>query len=456
MKRSREEQNLFKKISIEEHKYTTLVIACQNGEVDVVAFLIEKGADIDKVSGPFNETPLFAACKGNHIGVVEYLLERGADKDKVSGYKNETPLLLACEMCHLDLVVLLVTAGADIDKKASTEHGKSPLIAACDLGDLDMVSFLVNQGADIEQACRKHGKTPLIMACDWGLLDMVTLFVDRGVDIEKAGTHDGRTPLIAACGKGRLDVVQLLVKKGAEKDKPSVPPSVIPTVGIWQCPPRYPRWTPISIACSEGHLEIVRFLFSEGIDINHAALPAVEISDADRVDRVKRGYQRPEVKGHIGWNPPLYEACLRGRSEVVRFLLSKGVDRDNVSDNGITPLFVVCSRKHLELVETLLTAGADTNKGIMSGPRILVTPLHDVLTVVQIESQAGGRGLEHSDSEYWKIAEFLVKQGADINYLDHEGRTPLDLLPLDDPRRSQLQDLHNFYLEEVSCLPVLK
>ena len=422
MKRSREEQNLFKKISIEEHKYTTLVIACQNGEVDVVAFLIEKGADIDKVSGPFNETPLFAACKGNHIGVVEYLLERGADKDKVSGYKNETPLLLACEMCHLDLVVLLVTAGADIDKKASTEHGK----------------------------------TPLIMACDWGLLDMVTLFVDRGVDIEKAGTHDGRTPLIAACGKGRLDVVQLLVKKGAEKDKPSVPPSVIPTVDIRQCPPRYPRWTPISIACSEGHLEIVRFLFSEGIDINHAALPAVEISDADRVDRVKRGYQRPEVKGHIGWNPPLYEACLRGRSEVVRFLLSKGVDRDNVSDNGITPLFVVCSRKHLELVETLLTAGADTNKGIMSGPRILVTPLHDVLTVVQIESQAGGRGLEHSDSEYWKIAEFLVKQGADINYLDHEGRTPLDLLPLDDPRRSQLQDLHNFYLEEVSCLPVLK
>ena len=77
--------------------------------------------------------------------------------------------------------------------------------------------------------------------------------------------------------------------------------------------PRGVRCTPFSMACEKGHLEIVRFLLSEGINIDQAA----EDEHGDT---------------------PLYRACVHNRLEVVQFLVNKGADTNKASRDGKTPL----------------------------------------------------------------------------------------------------------------------
>ena len=63
--------------------------ACKNGNEDLVKYLINHGADINKVNEA-GETPLFNACSGKNGNLVKYLIEQGVDinKEKIGG---ETP-----------------------------------------------------------------------------------------------------------------------------------------------------------------------------------------------------------------------------------------------------------------------------------------------------------------------------------------------------------------------------
>ena len=54
---------------------TPLYIACKNGNINVVKYLVENGADINKKNKD-KWTPLFIACYKEHIPIVKYLVER--------------------------------------------------------------------------------------------------------------------------------------------------------------------------------------------------------------------------------------------------------------------------------------------------------------------------------------------------------------------------------------------
>lgn len=81
---------------------TALHEAAQAGRPDVVAALLDKGADINAKSDRknneqpdyCNKTPLHLAAEGGHSRVVRLLLERGADINAVT-LSNETPFHLA-------------------------------------------------------------------------------------------------------------------------------------------------------------------------------------------------------------------------------------------------------------------------------------------------------------------------------------------------------------------------
>ena len=60
----------------DEHGQTPLFIACQNGHVDLVRLLLDKGAEVDRAaSGRWNEgqTPLYIAKENGHSAVVALL-----------------------------------------------------------------------------------------------------------------------------------------------------------------------------------------------------------------------------------------------------------------------------------------------------------------------------------------------------------------------------------------------
>ena len=65
------------KPSISDH-HTPLQTAARYGRDDVVAFLIEKGADVNVADG-YGYTPLHLAAKGGFLNVVKQLVKAGAN-----------------------------------------------------------------------------------------------------------------------------------------------------------------------------------------------------------------------------------------------------------------------------------------------------------------------------------------------------------------------------------------
>lgn len=105
---------------------TPFFAAAKNGQRDIVAFLLDKGAFVDE-KNIFDETPLFVACENGHLETAQLLLEKGAALNAQSKEKI-TPLHSACKNGHKEVVNLLLEQGAIFNTKDL--WGYSPLEAA--------------------------------------------------------------------------------------------------------------------------------------------------------------------------------------------------------------------------------------------------------------------------------------------------------------------------------------
>merc|ERR1712029_847480 len=104
--------------------FTPLMLAVQNGHVQIVQALLKKAANTEVVSQTLGWTPLVLGISYGHTEVVKVLLEAGANHE--NGDKNgKTPLMLASLYGHLGVVKQLLAAGADYLKEDA--HGKTAI-----------------------------------------------------------------------------------------------------------------------------------------------------------------------------------------------------------------------------------------------------------------------------------------------------------------------------------------
>ena len=73
-----------------------------------------------------NWTPLYSAVKNNSLEMVQYLLEKGAQVNLPSSQGVSSPLLIAAYNNNVEMVSLLLNAGADPDAKLSNKHPRFP------------------------------------------------------------------------------------------------------------------------------------------------------------------------------------------------------------------------------------------------------------------------------------------------------------------------------------------
>ena len=90
---------------------TILHDMAQKGNLETARLLIEHGAMLDPVDDDYQSTPLGMAARWGHIEMVKYLLESGADINK-AGAKSATPLKWAQKKGHKEIEKLLLDAGA--------------------------------------------------------------------------------------------------------------------------------------------------------------------------------------------------------------------------------------------------------------------------------------------------------------------------------------------------------
>jgi hypothetical protein len=102
---------------------TTLMTAAYGGDKEVVADLVERGADLEArdVDG---YTPLMYAANAGHVRAAEILLEAGAEVNAADN-QGSTPIMFAAQHGHAELVRVLIGAGAGVNARGT--HGLTAL-----------------------------------------------------------------------------------------------------------------------------------------------------------------------------------------------------------------------------------------------------------------------------------------------------------------------------------------
>lgn len=115
--------------------------------------------------------PLFTAARSGRAEIVAALLEFGADPNKTNN-KGNTPLWFAAQSParpasnRIAVMKILLNAGADIDQRC--ENGTTALHFAAWRGPAEVVEFLLSQGAS-DGIADERNKTPLDHAKEMGI-----------------------------------------------------------------------------------------------------------------------------------------------------------------------------------------------------------------------------------------------------------------------------------------------
>jgi ankyrin repeat protein len=168
---------------------------------------------------------------------------------------------------------------------------------------------------------------------------------------------------------------------------------------------------PLSIAAYRNEKEIVRYLLSKGVNV-------------DQEDN--------------NGGTAVFLAAEAGNHEIMKLLQAEGADLDAVgTGNRVSALGVAAQNGHTDVVKYLISKGVDLNKKGLDGDNaVFMAALAGKFDVVQALAAAGADlNLHGTARARWlpleaaiiarntEIAVFLIKNGANINLRDADGDT---------------------------------
>ena len=148
---------------------TPLTLAVQNGQVELMAVLIEAfKCDPNRRDG-YCPSQLHLASRNNCLHAVAVLLEFGANLN-LKDSQSKTALSVAIDSGHYDIAAaLLGHEGCEYDPKVCYTNGQTLLHMACTAGHLDLASILIqNYCADLNSR-DAYSNTPLMAAIKAGI-----------------------------------------------------------------------------------------------------------------------------------------------------------------------------------------------------------------------------------------------------------------------------------------------
>ncbi|KAJ3439784.1 ankyrin repeat family protein [Anaeramoeba flamelloides] len=137
--------------------WTSLLIACQNGSLEIAQRLLQYGSNVTYSEPEYGFTALFVAIENGHFEIVQELLnfsqsetnsETNVLLDQVS-LSEETPLHLAATNGNLEIIKLLIDSGSNLESKDDCDL--TPLMCAVENDDEEAVLLLLNNGAKITE-----------------------------------------------------------------------------------------------------------------------------------------------------------------------------------------------------------------------------------------------------------------------------------------------------------------
>lgn len=384
----------------EDYMVSLLFSACQLGDINLVKQIItQQGIDIN-VKGRKGDTCLGTACLAKQAEVVKFLISQGADIN-IRKRDGATPLIMACRMQSYEIVEILIENGANMYYE--DERGNTPFIIACDRNCQGIMRLFISKGIDINRQ-NLAGKTALHRAAEYSRRDIITILLQNGADPNIKDNYN-MTPLLLACERNAPLFVDEFISKGGD--------IFIKDGRGFNC---------LMTACVNGNHDTVRFLLTKGADIKdkttfgsdllHLACERGHTKTAEVLLEMGLNINGKDINGRNA----LIKACANNNEKTAEFLIQKGIDINDSDQNGITALHVACSNRLLNIIQILINKSVNPNQADSKG----YTALH-----YTCDKRPGQKN--NGDNVCQQI-ELLLAKGADINFQDKAGKTPLHIL----------------------------
>ncbi|XP_033728424.1 LOW QUALITY PROTEIN: ankyrin-1-like [Pecten maximus] len=244
------------KIRQEKIVMTELMSCAMSGKAEELYRLLEDGDNLNSQTG-VGSYPLYLAAENGHLDVVKLLCERGADVKKRHVSSGSTALHIAARMGKLDVVQYLLNFTTTC---SNSEH-------TGDRCSQSRRKLNVN-------AVNADGKTALQLAAEKGYMQIVKLLLSRGATTALLDGHGVlfSLPEYAYGGvfneieshrhKHTNDVMKLIRNKSKKR--------LQELRKIWKPPFDHnlrdrKSDTPLMVACRVGHTEVANFLLASAV-----------------------------------------------------------------------------------------------------------------------------------------------------------------------------------------------
>jgi len=344
-----------------------LMLAAGNGSAAIARLLLDAGADAGaSLNG---ETALMVASRSGNVDLVALLADRGANVNAVESWRGQTALMWAASEGHVDVVRLLVKHGANIHERSKV--GFTALLFAARQGQIDAAMALLDAGANPDDTLRgvapnstagsgpaaaQVGVNAFLIAAGNAHYQLATMFLERGADpnaaprgwgalhqvswVRKAGVAGSNNPAPVGSGSmGSLEFVKTLVLYGADVEarvtrRPPVGVTSLNMVGA----------TPLLLAARTADAEYMKLLVDLGAD------PKATNEDGTTVLMIAAGIGTAAPGEDPGTEPEVLEA--------VQLALALGNDINAVDYKGETAMHGAASKHAPSVVRYLAQAGA--------------------------------------------------------------------------------------------------
>lgn len=391
-----------------------LAAAIRAGRLSEIQKLLDSGAGINE-QDKIGNAPLLDAIAAANVDVAAYLLRRGADVNLPQGGSGLTALQYAVVTGQSAMTRLLLAAGARTD--VINREQKTVLHLACIKGNLQVIDALLAAHSPVEEL-DSDGRTALDEAILHGQSAVVSLLLAHQADVKHVRPSDGRGPLDTVCIKGFAGMIEPLVNAGADltqRDRSGQSPLDLAlayknpnaVAALLRLSSRKPEAEAIideamERATLKGRTEVVRYLLNAGFDPNRATpVGSTYLHDAALkgrktiVELLLDRHAAIGAKDQDG-ETPLHDAALGGDPSVIALLLDRGANVNESDLAGGTPLMLAASMGRSEAVALLLRRGANPLARDRSGNNALdrAKQTDDLATIQLLENAVAAAKLK--------------------------------------------------------------